>query len=460
MINLRRFLKNQTGGVTIYAVLTMSLLTGATGFVADYGRMVVLKNQMQNLADSSAMAGAMYLDGSADAINNATAIINGAIQKTTSLSAGDANLTIQSITFYAGNSTTVDPALADSLSVTVVPEDVNFLFFPVTAVVTGQPVATSGTVNANSRAMTSGGACGVPPLMICDFSETMGASADPMSSSNIGKQIKVIKESGINSLAPGNFGILDTAQGSQAAQDIAVAMAAVEPSGCYGSGVGTAPGNKADAIRDGINARFDMPSSPYNFANPAPNVISYGQDTNISSSSLGNASWDFAGYWSANHSGVTAPTSALGTNPTRYQTYLYELGAEFAVNGKETLYPVPDSLPNGYQVVSVNNSPGVPNAEQVCTGHGRNRVCTTAGDGTPNQTPVNDARRRVIQAAVLNCVGDDVHGGNGVYPTHGRYVELFITESVSSDHTIYAEIVGPATAVNSDKVKANVKILQ
>ena len=44
---LRRFAWDISGGVAIYATFMTMLLVGTSGLVVDYGRMAVLKNQMQ-----------------------------------------------------------------------------------------------------------------------------------------------------------------------------------------------------------------------------------------------------------------------------------------------------------------------------------------------------------------------------------------------------------------------------
>lgn len=72
---IRKFFGCENGGVAIYATFTFLMTLGATTLVVDYGRMAVLKNQMQNLADSSAAAGAMFLNQQSDSIDNANAVI-------------------------------------------------------------------------------------------------------------------------------------------------------------------------------------------------------------------------------------------------------------------------------------------------------------------------------------------------------------------------------------------------
>ena len=335
---------------------------------------------------------------------------------------------------------------------------------PILSLLIGGDAQEVGTVTAYARGSASPQSCSVPPLMLCDLTESFGDDYDILDPANIGRQVKLGSSSGLNSLAPGNFGILDTPSGSQAAQDIAAAMASTDPSGCYGQGIDTAPGARADAIRDGINARFDLPAPPYNFPDPAPNVINYGDDNNISGEYLGSGNWDVSTYWSDKHSPSTYPTDELGANPSRYQVYLYELGENFAVNGKKTLYPAPDILPDGYTMVEPQNSPGVPSSGNGNSGgnngNGNNNNNNTHDpdyDGVPEQNPaVSDPRRRIVEAVILNCEADNVQGNGGPYPSDGRYVELFVTKAVGQDNTIYGEIVRRITWQNSPKIKANV----
>lgn len=476
---LYRFGTDESGSVAVYSAFLCVMLLGASALVVDYGRGAVVKQQLQNYADSAAQAGAAYLDGTEEAITRATAVVNNTISKQSSIADGSPTLTVENINFYSSISPltpATDGTDAQFLEVEVSSEEVTFLFTPLMSIFSGD---SPEKVALDASAIASGNpvACAVPPLMLCDYSETMGSDYDVRSPSNYGKQVKLGKASGINQMAPGNFGVLDTPSGSQATQDIAVAMAALEPEGCYGSdGIDTAPGARVDAIRDGINARFDMPAPPHNFEDPAPNIIHYPRDTDMSSTVLGSGDWGFESYWSEKHPDADVPDD-MPASPSRYQVYLYELGATFAYNGKVTVYPADAaSVPDGYTLVEPQN-PGIPSAaseeEDEDCGNGRSNGRGRGGssdsadstdpnyDGVPdNNTPVDDPTRRVVQAVLLNCQSDNVRGNGGPYPSHGKYVELFVTESVGQDHTIYAEVVRRITPSNSTKLHSNVGLNQ
>jgi hypothetical protein len=78
-------------------------------------------------------------------------------------------------------------------------------------------------------------------------------------------------------------------------------------------------------------------------------------------------------------------------------------------------------------------------------------------DGVPQHTPAsNGEARRRMQVALLQCVADDVKG-HGTYPTYGKYVELFITETVTDppEAAIYGEVIRSLTTSTSPQFHAN-----
>lgn len=489
---LRHLITQEAGSVAVYSAFVGMMLIGSAALVVDYGRGIVVKQQLQNYADSAAAAGASYLDGSDGARERAMTVVNNTISKQSGISNSGAEFTIVNFAFYSSLS---PKTLASSdqnakyLSVTTASETVDYFFAPVLELMSGEETDDNAVLSASATASGNPLACHVPPLMVCDYSETMGSNYDLRSPLNVGKQIRIGKASGLNRLAPGNFGILDTPSGSQGTQDIAKAMAAIEPEGCYSSdAIDTAPGARVDAIRDGINSRFDKPEPPHHFADPAPNVVNYPRDEKMNANVLGDGEWDVAAYWQANHPGISMPAE-LPPSPSRYQVYLYELNETFAYNGKKTVYPVDEeSIPAGYTLLEPTNSPGVPNGafsmaskgnsnaakssassndckgnskkcDDADTGGGDSGDTSAAQNGNPvNNTPVDDPRRRVIEVVMLNCNADNVKGNGGPYNSNGKYFEMFVTEYVDKDHTIYGEIVRGITPGNSNKLHANISL--
>ena len=66
-------LPRQRGGIAIMFGLTLVVLLAAGGLVIDLGHLYVIKSELQNAADSAALAGAEEIDLSAAGVNNAAA---------------------------------------------------------------------------------------------------------------------------------------------------------------------------------------------------------------------------------------------------------------------------------------------------------------------------------------------------------------------------------------------------
>ena len=286
--------------------------------------------------------------------------------------------------------------------------------------------------------------------MICDPAESDPAY-DLSLAANVGRQVPLKPPpSGGTAWAPGNYGLLALPDGSIGASDLESALAAVIPADCYDLDVGTAPGVKTNKIENGVNARFDIPGG---LGNPAPNVINYPKDPEIEADPsivMGSGNWDINTYWSAKHS-VPLPSDLIGA--TRYQVYLYELGLEYARNGRSTVYPINGALPAGYTVIT-------PAAEDVPVDAAN--PDDPDYDGVPSQAVAsNGPARRLVQVAVLECQAEGVRGSHE-YPTNGNYLEMFITEAVDGAPAggIYAEIVRSITTNNSPDFHSNVKLVK
>jgi hypothetical protein len=140
---------------------------------------------------------------------------------------------------------------------------------------------------------------------------------------------------------------------------------------------------------------------------------------------------------------------------SRYQVYLYEIGVDFARNGKRTLYPIGDTLPEGFTLVT---PPGadLPVAEDPAN------AGNPDFDGVPSgEVAANGPARRLVEVPLLQCLAEDVHG-HATYPTGGKYVEIFITETVADppEAAIYGEVVRSLTPSSDPDFHANVRLVQ
>jgi hypothetical protein len=146
------------------------------------------------------------------------------------------------------------------------------------------------------------------------------------------------------------------------------------------------------------------------------------RDTNIQSDGnngtvrFGNATWSASTYWAANHPGVSYPSGSLGSTPTRYAVYRYEID--------NALIP--------------NKSGG--------SGENGGPICSSQ---TPINTPNRD--RRTLIMSVVNCKASGLHGSQSNVPVVA-YVKMFVTEPMGLDasggtssgnvNNIYGEVEG------------------
>ena len=443
--------RDEGGGVTAYSAFFIVFAIGLGALTIDVGRMTVLRSQMQNRADAGAMAGAVQLDGRDGAQARATAVAMNAMSQTSGIPGDGEDLNVQTVNFYSEYDPTPVAATGDEdskfVEVTLEPRRVNFFLEPI---LNPSGADHYGNLGALAVAAANPFICAAPPLMVCDLGET-DPTMDLALPSNIGRQI-VLKPppGGSTSWGPGNYGLLALPDGSIGADDIEGALAAVQPADCYSLDVSTAPGVKTNKVKNGINARFDLPGGlPY----PAPDVINYPKDVEIEADPtvvMGSGNWGIDAYWAAKHGGPV-PVE-LDDDASRYQVYLYELGLQFGQDDGETIYPVNGDLPEGYTLVSPA-APSVPvdplNPDDPDY------------DGVPSQTVAgNGYARRLVQVAVLQCAADGVKGSHS-YPTSGNFLEMFLTQTVSDDPAgnIYGEIVRPLSPSNDPDFHANVKLV-
>src|SRR5262249_25951482 len=129
------------------------------------------------------------------------------------------------------------------------------------------------------------------------------------------------------------------------------------------------------------------------------------------------------------------------------------LGLPYARNGKGTLYPAPDTLPDGYTTVT----PPAANIP-VSAAHPTDNNY----DGVPTKAVASNGQaRRIVEVVQLECVASNVHG-KGTYPTHSNYLNIFVTETVQDppEAAIYGEVISAVTGENAPDFHANVALIQ
>jgi len=448
--------RDRRGSITVYTALFLTAGVSAGTLAVDVGRMSVLRSEMQNTADAAAMAGAVQLDGRDNARARALDVATNAAQGWSAIPSGGGDLDVASVVYYSALEPVPVLATSDAdavfIEVELEPKQVEILFQPLLNAVSNTTSSTTSSLGAIATARVDPFICHAPPLMMCDLSE-VDASLDLTSTANAGRQVRLKEAQNAGGpLAPGNFGLLALPDGSVGAKDIEGALAAVEPEDCYSLDITTATGSKTQKVRDGLNARFDVGSGwPY----PAPDVINYPRDDTLiadSAALAGDGVWDISGYWQDKH-GV-APPPALA-DASRYQVYLYELGLEFARDGRRTIYPVEEILPEGFTLVSPD---AADNPVALDPANSDNPDFDGVATG---EIAENGPARRLVQVPLLQCVAQGI-GGHATYPTDGKYIEFFITETVGEppEAAIYAEVVRPLTPANNPDFHANVRLVR
>jgi len=251
----------------------MFALIAAGGIAFDYARVASMDSELQNAADQAALAAASQLDGQSGACLRAAAAANallanntlmanepGAAQSmqvaidNTGVADCSGNTTIK---FYQSYNQTTDVFGALSTTdqnsrvvwVSVTPREAFFALTPIVA------AYRSGNIGAQAIASLGSAVCKVPPLMMCNPDESTDPSFTVANYVNKGLQLV---QGGSGAWAPGNFGFLDHAGGSNGDPGLREDLGWLVPPGeCQpGDGVDTKPG--VNAVDDAINTRFDI----------------------------------------------------------------------------------------------------------------------------------------------------------------------------------------------------------
>jgi hypothetical protein len=465
---LKRFCRDDRAGVAVYAAMTALTAIGAGAVAVDVGRAAILRTQMQNAVDARAMAAAAHLDGREGARARAKDVAKNTMDSFSAMAADNDEVKIKDPIFYSQYTPTKILATSDAdaaiVEVTAEARRVDYLFAPILRFVGTGAGLESQTIVTFAAAQPEPFICHAPPLMICDYGDKGGgvhdADDDLRNPIHAGRQIRLKEQGAGGTWAPGNFGLLSLPDGSSGSSDLEAALAALSPEDCYSLDVTTATGSKTEKIVNAVNSRFDLTGNPWPY--PAYNVINYPRDSELITDineKLGSGTWDLSGYWTAKHGGSVP--SAL-TDATRYQVYLYELGLDYARNGKQTLYPVPGTLPTGYTVIDSPSATYIPVAASPSYQDDPNY------DGKPRVSkppyyndPTKDYTRRLVHVVQLQCASNGVKGKHE-YPTQANYLEVFITEYMQSPPNahLYGEVVRAITPTSSPEFHANVRLIR
>lgn len=537
----------QQGATLVMTAIFIVVLMGVGALALDMGRLFILRTQMQNAVDAAALAAAKELDGESDAWNRAIEAARNLLSHESSYTndarplLSDAYLAATTsgsplpnpnpgvypnniFTFYCsiGSSTengdtcsgSVDPNAndvnkilaegpADSHYVRIVLDvrNINLFFLPVLSLIPGVDAQTVAGANAVALAGTSTYVCRYPPIMICDPSEAAGDPLEP------GDMVRLKEHQGTNSYwVPGDFGWLTPTNGN-GAKDLGEALADESDLGCTPPIVETAPGDKGQWPRLGLNTRFGIykPGSftPAGYP-PAPNVIDYPRDDNMTDDpanpldnddedrNFGDAIWNitehpdptitrpssfsqdiYSQYYHDHLIGHGRPvgwvpegSSAQGIS--RFEYYKWELGREAEGEGwenNENTTAVPRYASLDTASVTVDPDPPWSEEEQPYNPaiHNYNDAFRIT-NGAPLDAP-DLANRRVLFVAMLRCIENNIKGRMTIGVPRNGWARFFMTEHMQppSAHGSPLELKGEFIGYgdgDSDKIHEIVQLYE
>ncbi len=444
--------------LAVMSVLIIALL-GFAALAVDIGRLLVLRSEIQNAADTAALAAAKELNGLSDARQRARLAARNALQNTSHFARvkellNDATLQDSAFEFfcvigsrfdvdpddasinfnnYCGNSTPYAGSGADARKYASTTDadthyvrislgagdgaadnfTIDFIFLPVLNLFGANQLATNFVVSARALAGRSIFSCNVAPIAICDPWEGSGQTfRDQMP---VGGLV-TLHEKGAK-LQKGGSGFLTPTAGNSA-NALGAALADENLQSCTTAEVEPLSGNKTQKAKSGFNTRFGIyENNDDNYGNayapveppfkgaavaalyrPSPHVGAFPGDlTSLPiDPRFGSGDWNCAAYWATAHG--TAPIACI-PGATRWSVYNYEID-----NGLLT-----------------------PDMQDIYGGTNRNR--------------------RLVPIAILSCDSLGLSGGGGgpvnIFPPDG-IAQFFLTTPATNppDSRYVGEFVG------------------
>jgi Flp pilus assembly protein TadG len=473
------FWRDTSGIILPYVTVMLVVIIGVALLALDGARYMSLQTQLQNGADALAIAGAAELDRLPSAETRAVNAINTLVTNSSVFGTGaDRNVRVSRIQFYSqlpsddgsplnAGTPAKDPATARYVSVTVRPITLPTILSSLVGNL--KPL----TVGASAVAGFNQVVCNVTPLFVCNPFELPGmgyeqatrtledATRDPA----LRRRLIRLRQYG-NSLEPyvaGDYGFL-LAPSLADTTGLTDALARVRPAVCFSqSAVNFRPAYLA-TVSEAMNVRFDIyersmaarrndsnfrpavnvrkgyikggagsctanAASNWPIGSPPQQATGLPLDRNwpYMDGGMGRGNWDIETYWQVNHGadGRSLPTigGSVASNanpPSRYSVYRYEIDNGF----------VADRSPGGES--------GAP-------------ACYAGSDiwDVPD--------RRVLQAAVVNCLSLNLAGSAQSNIPVAAFAKFFLTLPLQRSQTdLYVEtvgLIGPDDHGNHDMVQ-------
>ena len=413
---LRRLQRDERASILIQATIYIAVTFGMIGLALDGARFLLLNNDLQDLADAAAVAGATELDGNIGAISRATNAAKNLLKNDPRWS-DVTGIKIQSIKFYSSISPKSDtPTNSDS----------NASYIKVTTGAWQVAPSFLVAVGAISNNSTSASAVAGTSLVSCKLVQSFICGPNFPSNVQPGMLFRLFADP-----TYGNWGILSDSA-CQTPNCYTSVFAKVAPAACRIAKGHQITGNAvAKSVADGINVRFDRPQGSGDLSTAASIVIdgyksnnactkwasvnppSFDPDTNYSACNAGSCPFprslaNLNTYWKNQH-GTNLPTAINN----RLDAYQCELGL---------LSDVAGCPPSWTQ-----------NVEQNAPSCSSTTLSGSAG-----------LSRRIISIAIIDTCPSGNSGDDFVY---SKYADFFLTEAADSSGNgyVYAEYINTYT---------------
>ncbi len=249
--------QGERGSILATSALGMLSVLLAVGLAVDISRFYLVKTELQNAADSSALAAVSALNASAAGITEAT---NRAVQVMNNYDFNHQAVAFpRSKVLFAVN---LDGPYMSEADAQASPQNIRFV--QVTTPDSAVGVTFAMSVLGNSKNLTAKATAGfsVPlnvfcnfiPLTVIDYTGVPG-----MDGTMVPGQVYVIRSAPGSHVSPGNYQILAVAGrgGSDVREGLASGVDACAEAGATYA-IDTKPGVTAGPVRAGINTRFDL----------------------------------------------------------------------------------------------------------------------------------------------------------------------------------------------------------
>jgi Flp pilus assembly protein TadG len=512
LLRLRKFGRDDRGSILVQTSFYIIAAMGLVGLAINGGRFLQLHNNLQDLADAAALAGAAQLDGAQDsqtrATNAAQAIARNdpapAFAYDNDCSGSPSPCTTITTTFLNQlNPDTVANGPNDSyyIKVTTASSTTNATFL---AAVAGTNNAAHGTAIAQGFGNNLGSCSPIQSFMCNPYegTETNRGNANNFSANlSIGTMVHLVN--GAN--APGNWGLLQPPGVNNNPHDQVPFWAENSAGQCITGPTlaETRTGNVAKDAQSGMNVRFDSPVGSGDESVSAPIVIAGFQPGGGSGSNHlnGNNCQHYGnGYNGGGASEISGPNSVTPVYPPGFDPTNYSCpsGTGFSCplprdttftnvsTGNAAWSPIligsgisdltfqanllaywknhhgGTSLPAGvnsrwtaYQCeagagafVGVAGCP--PSWQTDSVEPHAPGTSPNPGPGSCTNSTTGDYTRRVISVAIVDCTYWGITGHSTPIPAATLIAQFFMTEPALDDGSIFAEYMGCVSSNPND----------